>query len=100
MYKYWWNGKRIYSVYWFKKKLIKRGGIKYRVIKVNDRVIQAKNENAEFYNFLIFDRYSGDIQLQIWYKKKYPGAEKNDQNLKEIANYGCEKIQKLIWKNF
>ena len=79
-----------------KKKLIDRAGVEYKIIKIEDTYLQAKNENDEFYNFLIFKRYTGRIQLQIWYKKKFPGAQENDQNLKEIVSYKCEKIKKLI----
>ena len=79
-----------------KKKLINRAGIPYKIIKITDRALQAKNENAEFSNLLIFNRYSGKIQLQIYYKKKYTGAEKNDLNLKELAHYRCKKTEKLI----
>ena len=79
-----------------KKKLINRAGIPYKIIKITDTALQAKNENAEFSNLLIFNRYSGNIQLQIYYKKKYTGAEKNDLNLKELANYRCKKTEKLI----
>ena len=79
-----------------KKKLINRAGIPYKIIKITDTALQAKNENAEFSNLLIFNRYSGKIQLQIYYKKKYTGAEKNDLNLKELAHYRCKKTEKLI----
>ena len=60
-----------------KKKLINRAGVKYKIIKIGDTYFNAKNENNEFYNFLFFDRYSGDFQLQIYYKR-------NIQELKKI----------------
>ena len=36
-----------------KKKLINRAGIPYKIIKITDRALQAKNENAEFSNLSI-----------------------------------------------
>ena len=75
-----------------KKKLIKRAGLPYKITKITDRALQAKNENAEFSNLLIFNRYTGDIQLQI-YHKKFKGVE---MSLKELAHYRCEKTEKLI----
>jgi len=75
-----------------KKQIITRASTSYRIFKVTDSSFQAKNQDIDFENIFVFNRYSGEAQLQI-YKKKLPGES---SNLVKLVNYKCKKIEKLI----
>ena len=73
-----------------KKQIITRDNISYKIIKVTDSSFQAMNQDIDFENLLIFNRYSGDAQLQIYRKKK------EGRSLIKLVHYKCIKIEKLI----
>ena len=75
-----------------KKKEIKRAGIPYEIIIVDENTIAATNENAQFSNLINFQRYTGDMDLQIYWKNPPEGKPK----LKEIVYYSCKLMKKLI----
>ena len=75
-----------------KKKLIKRAGIPYEIIIVDENTIAATNETAQFSNLINFQRYTGDMDLQIYWKKPPEGQAR----LKEIVYYSCKLMKKLI----
>ena len=75
-----------------KKKEIKRAGIPYEIIFVEENTIAATNENAQFSNLINFQRYTGDMDLQIYWKNPPEGQVR----LKEIVYYSCKLMKKLI----
>ena len=75
-----------------KKEEIKRAGIIYKIIIIDENTIAAANENAQYSNLMNFQRYSGDMSLQIRRKKPLEGQP----SLKEVVNYSCKLMKKLI----
>lgn len=75
-----------------KKKKIQRAGVPYEIIIVDENTIAATNENAQFSNLMNFQRYTGEMSLQIRWKNPPDGKP----SLKEIVNYSCKPMKKLI----
>ena len=75
-----------------KKEEIKRAGIIYKIIIIDENVIAAENENAQYSNLMNFQRYSGDMSLQIRRKNPIEGQT----SLKEEVSYSCKLMKKLI----
>ena len=75
-----------------KKEEIKRAGVIYKIIIIDENVIAAENENAQYSNLMNFQRYSGDMSLQIRRKNPIEGQTR----LKEEVSYSCKLMKKLI----